>query len=538
MLALIATAVAGLAPPDVLVLYSSEDVVALEVARAYAASRELEDRQLCAVGEGLDPSAASVSWEDFVSGIRDPFETCLAAQPDPDDIDVLVLVRGLPYRVTLPTFVASLEAVLQVGHVQSFGEELAGQGQAANYQGTSYASISNPTFIGDWDGALAQFDVGRSYREIYTASLTLVNEESWPVGFTRAEAGRADVWNFNGELFLVSRLDGFDHDDALSLVERGLSADETFPTAEILCMYGADEARGARDDECEFVTRMLSEEGFEATWLDTFDSALEGHEVAAYFTGAASLTGAIDGQTYAPGAIVDNVTSYGAHPNNFACSDEGDCPESEQQTSIARFVRAGATGVHGTVAEPLNNVFPHASALLLYSHGYTLGESLLFSQPATYWQNLLLGDPLTVPYGERPTVSMSEAGGVVTVVGEHPDGISGLTVYRDGVRITEGDGETVEVELDESIGTEVELYAVARSGPVEVGTTDWPAGVVTANPEIAGWSSAVVVVSEVSDTGDTGEEQGPPPEDCEGCSATGASFSWLGLLLLVRRRRR
>ena len=79
------------------------------------------------------------------------------------------------------------------------------------------------------------------------------------------------------------------------------------------------------------------------------------------------------------------------------------CPASEAQTAIARYVRAGATGVHGAVNEPLNNVFPNAGALLLYTFGYSLGESWFYAQRFLYWQNLHLGDPLATPYGTRPS---------------------------------------------------------------------------------------------------------------------------------------
>ena len=538
MLSWITAAQAGLAPPDVLVLYSVEDPDARSVAEAYAASRELRAEQLCGVGEGLDPTATTASWEDFEAALRGPFEDCLAAQPDPDDVDALVLVRGLPYRVTLPSFVVSLEHALQVGHATSFGEELAGQGQAS-FQGTAYASVENPVFLGAWDGALAQFDVGRSYRELYTASLTLVNEPDWPGSFERDSAGAASGYKFGGHFFLVSRLDGFDHDDALALVERGLEADGTFPSADLVCMYGADEARGARDDECEFVVRQLEHEGLSGLWLEEHDASLEGETVAAYFTGAAGLTEAIAGQTYVPGAITDNLTSYGAHPDNFSCSAEGACPASEQQTSIARYVEAGATAAHGTVAEPLNNVFPHASTILLYAHGYSLGESYLFSTPVTYWQNLLLGDPLTVPYGERPTLSFEEAAGEVTVRAEHPDGVSRITLYRDGLRVAEAEGATLVWLLDEAPGETVELQAVARSGPVEVDTR-WPGEVVRAHPEIAGWASAELVVTEpadTADTADTGLPPGPEPEPCGGCGQPAAAWplAWLTLALLRRR---
>jgi len=534
---LVAAAQAGLAPPDVLVLYNGSDPDGERVAREYQAARELQDRQLCPVASDLDPTTTTVAWDDFDASIRAPFEACLAAQPDPDEIDVLVLVRGLPYVVYLPTFSASVSAALQVGRAWTGGQDLAGQGQATSGS-TAYASVENPVFLGDYNGSVeADFLVGRDYRRLYTATLKLVYRDKWPGSFSRATAGKGSAIDFDGELFLVTRLDGFDHDDASDLVARGLEADGTFPSAEILCMYGADQARGARDDECELVTRLLAD-SHNATWLDSFDSTLEGHEVAAYWTGAASMTGAIDGQSYVPGAIVDNITSYGAHPNNFVCSAEGDCPASEVQTSIARFVRAGATGVHGTVQEPLNNCFPHASTLLLYAHGYSLGESFLYSQPYTYWQNLVLGDPLAVPFGERPTLSVDERGGIATITADHPDGIASIKVFRDGVVIAQAAGASLELVLEEPAGASVPLFLVAYSGHLEVGSA-WPDGPVTARPEVAGWSAVEVLVGEAEDTGDTAEgglAPVDPPKDCQGCATAPLGFSWL-VLFAIRRRR-
>ena len=167
------------------------------------------------------------------------------------------------------------------------------------------------------------------------------------------------------------------------------------------------EARGARDPECEFLTRQLAQDGLPARWLSPFDGQLANQEVAALFTGTTSLQDGIDENIWVPGAVACNLTSYGAVPANFHCSADGlTCPENESQTSIARFVRAGATAAHGTAAEPLNNTFPNAGALLLYSAGYNLAESFLFSQRYLYWQNVLLGDPLVTPYATRPQVSV------------------------------------------------------------------------------------------------------------------------------------
>ena len=312
-------------------------------------------------------------------------------------------------------------------------------------------------------------------------------------------------------------------------------------------MYGADEARGARDDECAYAVDHLALAGLNGVFLDSFDGALSGHEVAAYFTGAAAMTAAIDGQTYVPGAIVDNLTSYGARSNNFFCDETGQvCPESESQTSVARFVRAGATGVHGATEEPLNNVFPHASTLLLYTAGYSLGESFLFSQPYLYWQNILLGDPLATPYAQRPTVALvsSAEGGPTVFEGQHPDGVASIKAYLEGVLVGEAQGERLEIVLDEVEGGVVEVLVVAIASNTNISRPGWPEEAPLVRPDVQGWGTLAVTVgppesSDSADSGDTGGPAEPDPEDCAGCSS-GPGGAWLlGLfgLLLVRRRR-
>ncbi len=546
MLLLIPAALAGGGPANVLVLHHASDPDSIQTAELYAQARQLPTGHLCGVGPGLDPAATSVDFSTFEDEIREPMEACLASLPQPDEIDILVLIRGLPYRVELPTFYASLEATLQVGHAMDGDAEIAGRAQALSGS-TAYASVHNPEMLKDGDKYLDEFTVGRAYAQLYTASTYLVRSEEWPRGFTRAGAGTARGVDFSGELFLVSRLDGFDHDDARALIERGVQADGSFPEAELLCMYGADEARGARDDECAYAVDHLALAGLNGVFLDSFDSGLSGHEVAAYFTGAASMTGAIDGQTYVPGAIVDNLTSYGARSNNFFCDETGTvCPESESQTSIARFVRAGATGVHGTTEEPLNNVFPHASTLLLYTAGYSLGESFLYSQPYLYWQNILLGDPLTTPWASRPTVSWvsSAEGGPTLFQGEHPDGVGSMKAYLDGVLVGEAQGELLEIVLNEPEGSELELLVVATASPTNLVRSGWPEEAPLARPDVQGWDTLQVTVgpaagADSADSGDSGQPADPPPEDCTGCSSSLGGAGLLGLLglLLVRRRR-
>jgi len=379
-----------------------------------------------------------------------------------------------------------------------------------------------------------------------------------------------------GNLFIVTRLDGFDFDDAKALVDRSMASDGTFPTAEILCMAGSDQARGARDPECEFATRYLSAAGFNALYLDPFDGSLSGHQVAAYLTGTANLRDAIAGNTYVPGAITGNLTSTGAAPGNFFCNTDGStCPASESQTSIARFIRAGATGAHGAVAEPLNNVFPNAGVLLLYTFGYNLGESYFFNQRYVYWVNLYLGDPLASPYAQRPVVHVSPmelpVNGSITVDATHQAGIAQVRLYLDGALVAEGDGAHLDFILDQpAVGDQHLVLAVAIANNEPQHRTGWPQEDQHPQPDIQGWITSQINVVEAApmDAGfDAGDRDGAVGDgsahgdgtttDCDGgstggsksgcnCRCEGASQNqapWWGLFLLgfgilLRNRRR
>lgn len=500
----LSVALAGGGPLSTQVLYDSNSPDSEALALDYVEARQLPESALCAVEGPFEPT---LSYEDFDARIRQPWLACRG-----ESTDVLVLMKGLPYRVGLSTFHASVEAVLQVGEGTQGGEPIAGRGQSLSGS-TAYASVKNPAvvFAGHYGDDFTLSNPTQSY---YTTTSGLTRQ-AWPVGFER---DRSWVWpgiDLTGELMVVSRIDGYSFEDAHALIDRALAAEAQPPTGTWLCMAAADSARGPRDPECEYATRMLAALGVDSTWLNTHDSALTGHTVLAYLTGAANLKGSIDGLDYAPGAYADNITSYGAVPNNFCDPEVEDC--SESQTSIARFVRAGASAVHGTVAEPLNNVFPNAGTLLLYSQGYALGESVLYNTRHLYWQNLLLGDPLMTPFDERPTVGWD---GWATA--DHPRGVASVEVYKDGELVTDlPEGEH-----------EVLVVATAKGRTVQV--PEFEVGAITIDPQTQGWGWFSVTIEPWSppDTGDTGDTGGPTPsEDC-GCGAPGSAVPLWALVAL------
>ena len=116
---------------NVLVVYSA-DTGATKVAQHYA------DGTIAPAGPPLRPPRHHADADDqstcatYQTLIQAPLDACFAALPHPDEIDYLVLVRGLPYSVTLPAYAASLEALLQVRHTTKIATsmELAGAGAA------------------------------------------------------------------------------------------------------------------------------------------------------------------------------------------------------------------------------------------------------------------------------------------------------------------------------------------------------------------------------------------------------------------------
>jgi hypothetical protein len=510
-------ALAGGGPTNIVVLYNADIPAAVSVAQHYAKVRSVPKGQLCGVS-GIAATDATIDVPTFQTKIQAPLDACIAALPEPERIDYVVLVRGLPYIVTLPSYGASLEAMIQVRHARlvSGGAELAGSGQPAGTQ----AAVANPFGPSSFTDYSSDYTQTNPYEAWYENASAIVRASSQPPAFHSAAARMGgqyvftpidggsevgltpNVYDYSGNnLVIVSALDGFDYADATALVDRGAASDGTFPTAEILCMQGADPARGARDPECEFTTRMLSGAGLPGTFVTPFDGTLSGHTVASYFTGSAALQGAIAGNTFVPGAIASNITSFGAAPSNFFCDDAGTtCPAAENQTSIARFVRAGASGVDGTVEEPENNVFPNAGTLLLYTFGYGMGESYFYNQRFIYWQNLHLGDPLAAPYAERPKVTIEgpDSGHPrnqpIVAHATHPAGIVTTELYLAGARVAAASGDTVSYIPTQPAGASLDLLAVAVAENAPVNRTGWAQPKQKPQPDVQGWIGATVTL--------------------------------------------
>ncbi|NBT12153.1 MAG: hypothetical protein EBS56_00910 [Planctomycetia bacterium] len=192
-------------------------------------------------------------------------------------------------------------------------------------------------------------------------------------------------------------------------------------------------------------------------------------------TGAADLDWAGSGCAVVPGAICENLTSFG-----------GIFTPAAGQTPLSVFLRAGAAGSSGTVIEPyaLQAKFPHPSIHVHYARGASLAEAFYQSVRSPY-QLIVVGDPLCRPWASIPVVEAVVAPDARAVTAHEPlagtvefepratvpggGSVDRFELYVDGVRLAQcGAGERLPIDTTQMADGHHELRVVAiESSPVE-----------------------------------------------------------------------
>ncbi|MFG6448601.1 TIGR03790 family protein [Roseateles sp. BYS180W] len=189
-------------------------------------------------------------------------------------------------------------------------------------------------------------------------------------------------------------------EEAKTLIARGVAADGSLPTGTAYLVA---------TDDTERNTRYPDYAGLPSAWAGRLNvvqvnnmngkasNQLSGRQdVLVHITGIPFVT-ALKENRYLPGAIGDNLTSYG-----------GLLPSANGQTSVWEWLDAGLTATYGTVEEPCNfpGKFAHAPTLL---DQYYRGASLI----EAYWksvknpgQGLFVGEPLARPWPDQPKLEV------------------------------------------------------------------------------------------------------------------------------------
>ena len=175
-------------------------------------------------------------------------------------------------------------------------------------------------------------------------------------------------------------------EEVRALIDRGLRADDRWPTGTAYLLSTGDRKRNVRADTYDAVRAQLRT-AYALRRLDA--NALEGaQDVMFYFTGAQQVA-AVASNRFLDGAVADHLTSLG-----------GMLTDSSQMSALD-WLSAGATGSFGNTVEPCNYLtkFPDIGVLM---RRYLGGETLI----EAYWksvrmpgQGVFVGDPLARPFG-------------------------------------------------------------------------------------------------------------------------------------------
>ncbi|MFM7207939.1 MAG: hypothetical protein ACKO4T_14855 [Planctomycetaceae bacterium] len=251
-------------------------------------------------------------------------------------------------------------------------------------------------------------------------------------------------------------------------------ADGSRPEGTIYLMTNADVRTTTRSSVFPAIIKALGNLGVKA---EIVSGAVPGGkaDVAGLMAGTPDFNWRSSGSTITPGAICENLTSFG-----------GIFTASSSQTPLSEFLRYGAAGSSGTVIEPYSipAKFPHAALQVHYARGASLVEAFYQSVRCPY-QLLVVGDPLCQPWAQVPEVEVVlasdarvlEPGTVLTGTIELepratvPGGgvVDRYELFLDGLRVTDcGAGGRLVLDTAALSDGHHELRVVAiESSPVE-----------------------------------------------------------------------
>lgn len=207
-------------------------------------------------------------------------------------------------------------------------------------------------------------------------------------GWANGTAQQGDKYTLSSVLAVVDK-NASTLEDSLAALRASAMADGTAPAGNVYFAEHKDVRSRARKSQFIRAKQELESLGRTAT-IGAGIVPKADPQVFGATLGSSRINWKKSGSRFVPGAICDNLTSYGGLWG-------------QSQTQVSEFLDAGAAGASGTVCEPyaIAPKFPSARWHAHYARGCTLAESF-FQSVAGPSQLLLVGDPLCCPFGKFP----------------------------------------------------------------------------------------------------------------------------------------
>lgn len=361
-------------PENVLVIRSTKSAMSGRVADYYMSRRGIPQTNLLTIdvieGEEISPS-------DYQSKIEQPIRSFLASNGLTDQIQYIVLTKGIPHLISNDP----LAGVLWARAVDSVIASM---------------DLVNPFQIDIYDDTLTP---PKYYGSLFANRYWNATEP-----FSHAKYGG----------YLVTRLDGYTEADARALVDRALMP-QSLPYRILL---DTDPAFGVGDPSVQPIP-LLNPDGesvnqsvgnykdFNADLIRASqilagrpDVVVQLEATTAFVEGSGPLSGYISWGS--------NDHQYNAATYRSVAFAAGDIAETAVSTSagtfrqitwsqslIADLIAQGATGAKGYATEPFLFAISSPSVLMdCFTSGRNLAESYYAASRCIGWKDIVLGDPL------------------------------------------------------------------------------------------------------------------------------------------------
>lgn len=312
------------------------------------------------------------------------------------------------------------------------------------------AALRDAFAHGWWDIRQVQFDTDLRLIHDRPDFKELIDQakkakfELWPTSGFRGNVGwlptGQPVGPNQGARYLLSTTLGHTSGRGMSVPQvvanltQSAKADGTRPRGTVYFLENDDVRSKTREWAFVRATEKLKDVGVSAS-VERGILPLKKPDVIGLTAGAEQFSWSESGSTILPGAICEHLTSFG-----------GMLREGDSQTPLVEFLRHGAAGASGTVAEPyaIQVKFPTPFIHYHYAQGCTLAEAFYQSIAGPY-QLLIVGDALCAPWKKRIAVSAPDLKPGSTIRGkvqfqpaaDSPDNltISHFELHVDGRRI-------------------------------------------------------------------------------------------------------
>jgi uncharacterized protein (TIGR03790 family) len=218
-----------------------------------------------------------------------------------------------------------------------------------------------------------------------------------------------EVVDSGGERYLLATMlavmsnkdcPGLSIPEAKTYLALSAAADGTQPRGTIFFTRTSDVRTTARAAAFPRAQEALRKLGVASEVIST-SLPVKRNDVLGLTCGVPTFTWPSTGSTLLPGALCDNLTSYGGLMNR-----------THEQTVMAEFLRHGAAGACGTITEPFLSPqlvvkFPSPMLHAYYAAGCSMAEAFYQSLRAPY-QQLIIGDALCQPFARIPRVTVPD----------------------------------------------------------------------------------------------------------------------------------